>query len=83
MFLNLWRLNNMKMDKILLILVVVSLFIAGVQAVQLMTVKSSFESGGVTIGSASSTNTVASSPIHSSSAIDIQAEIPDQVGGCF
>jgi len=73
----------MKMDKILLILVVVSLFIATVQALQLMTVKSSFDSGSVTMGSSSSKNTVASSPSNSRSAIDIQAEIPDQVGGCF
>ena len=72
---------ELKMDKILLILVTISLIIATVQAVQLFSVKSSLDSGSVSIGSVSVKSTAGSpSP---STVIDIQAEIPDQVGGCF
>ncbi len=72
----------LKMEKILLILVVVTLLIAAVQAFQLINVKNSLNEGGFSIGSAS-TKIATGSPSPSSSAIDIQAEIPDQVGGCF
>jgi len=75
---------ELKMDKILLILVVVSLLIAAVQAVQLISTKNSLNEGGFSLGSASTSLPVGSSSGgQSSSIIDIQAEIPDQVGGCF
>ena len=73
---------ELKMEKILLILVVVSLLIAAVQAIQLISVKNSFSEGSFSVGSAS-TKIATGSSSPSSSAIDIQAEIPDQVGGCF
>ena len=73
---------ELKMEKILLILVVVTLLIAAVQAIQLINVKNSLNEGGFSVGSAS-TKITTGSPSPSSSIIDIQAEIPDQVGGCF
>ena len=73
---------ELKMEKIMLILVVVTLFIAAVQAIQLISVKNSFDEGSFSAGSAS-TKIATGGPSPSSSAIDIQADIPDQVGGCF
>lgn len=73
---------ELKMNKILLILVVVTLIVAAVQAFQLINVKNSIDEEGFSVGSAS-TKIATGSPSPSSSAIDIQADIPDQVGGCF
>lgn len=73
----------LKMEKVLLIIVVMTLIIAAVQAFQLVNIKNSLNEGDFSIGSASTKTPVASSPSPSSSIIDIQAEIPDQVGGCF
>jgi len=74
----------LKMEKVLLIIVVMTLIIAAVQAFQLVNIKNSLNEGDFSIGSASTSMPVASGGSgHSSSIIDIQAEIPDQVGGCF
>ena len=72
----------MKMDKILLILVVLSLLLAGVQAIQLGSVKKGLDSGSVSIASSAKSTSGGSSPAHKP-AMDIKIDIPDQVGGCF
>ena len=72
----------MNMNKILLVLVMLSLVLAGVQAVQLVSVKRGLESGSVSIGSSLQSSGGSSRPSHNT-IMDIQAEIPDQVGGCF
>ena len=72
----------MNMNKILLVLVVLSLVLAGVPAVPLGSVKRGLESGSISMGSTLKSSGGGSSPSHNT-VIDIQAEIPDQVGGCF
>ena len=73
---------ELKMEKVLLIMVVMTLIVAAAQAFQLINIKNSLDEGDFSIGSAS-TKIATASPSSSGSIIDIQAEIPDQVGGCF
>lgn len=71
----------MDKDKILMVALVFMVLIASVQAIQLFGIKQDIKESGFSV-STSTTGAKTSSGIIST-AIDIQAEIPDQVGGCF
>lgn len=80
--------KNMKTEKVVLIVIAVTLVIAALQAVQLMSLKSQIADNelvlGTSSGSASSTVQVAGGGhrVAMDTQIDI-TNLPDQVGGCF
>lgn len=72
----------MDKDKILIIALVVMILFASIQAVQLFGIKKDIKEGGLSV-STSTAKVQTSSGSSSSASVDILADIPDQVGGCF
>jgi len=71
----------MNKEKILFFAIVILLVVASAQAVQLVNIKKEISDTGVSISANVGTNVQATSS--GGALVDIQADIPDQVGGCF
>ena len=71
----------MDKDKILMVALVFMVLIASVQTIQLFGIKQDIKESGFSLST--STTVSKTSPGIISTAINIEAEIPDQVGGCF
>ncbi len=74
----------MKTEKILFVAVIAVLVLSAVQGLQLLNIRSDLGEGSLSVSSApANAPSVGGASSPQRTAIDIQADIPDQVGGCF